>query len=332
MFLGRLVLMGCVLVALGTAGTASADPAPATPDTLILATGSVGGTFLPVGHDLAVWWSTACPQYVIRVDTTAGSVDNLDRLVEGKADIAIVGASPFAEVISGWRPWAEAAAEICTIGNLYDDAEQFVVRASLVRVGTLLDLSGLRMYPGPHNSGAEIDTRRVLSTLQIEPRYVYVEDRDKGYSETALALARGDFDAATFSGGVPILAVTELMRRYPGQFVILPFSDHMLRKIDHANLDFDRVFIRKGSYPGQTEKIQTVGGPNLLVAAPHLPAAVIAALDLAVRQGIISPDSGLRVTASHPVLQVLTEDHWDDVPVGARCLETRVALGDGSQD
>ena len=327
---GRFTILTAFVCAL--ASTAPAGVCAAPPDTLILATGSVGGTFLPVGHDLAVYWASACPQYVIRVDTTAGSVDNLDRLVEGHADLAIVGASPFAEVLAGWRPWSDQASEICTIGNLYDDAEQYVVRASLVRVGNLMDLSGLKMYPGPHNSGAEIDTRRVLNTVGVEPRYVYVEDRDKGYSETAEALARGDFDAATFSGGVPILAVTELFRRHPGEFVILPFSDHMLRKIDHARLDFGHVVIRKGSYPGQKEPIQTVGGPNLLVAAPHVAPEVVAALDRAVRRGIAEEGDGLRVSAAHPVLQALTEEFWDTLPVGQRCATAHAAPGSGSQD
>jgi TRAP transporter TAXI family solute receptor len=300
------------------------------PDTLRLATGSVGGTFLPVGHDLAIWWSAQVPGVVIQVDTTAGSVENLDRLVSGGADLAVVGASPFREVLEGWRPFADEATEICTMGTLYNDAEQFVVRASLVRVGTLLDLNGLKMYPGPHNSGAEIDTRRVLTVLGIEPRYVYVEDRDKSYNEAANALARGDFDAATFSGGVPIEAVTDLFRRHPGEFVILPFSDHMLRKIKHNQLDFGAVVIRRGSYPGQAEAIQTVGGPNLLVARPGMDPQILARLDQAIRSGITELGEGLRVRASHPVLQALTLELWDDCPVGERCPGCGDAAIDGS--
>ncbi len=291
----------------------------------------MGGTFLPVGHDLAVWWASTVPGVVIKVDTTSGSVDNLDRLVDGHADLAIVGSSPFQEVLDGWRPFAEEAGAICTVGNLYDDAEQFVVRASLVRAEDLMDLSGLRMYPGPHNSGAEIDTRRILNTIGIEPRFVYAEERTKGYTETAEALARGDFDAATFSGGVPIYAVTNLMRRHPGEFVILPFSDHMLRKIRHAGLDFGRVVIRRGSYPGQTEDIQTVGGPNLLVAAPGVPAEIVEALDRAIRLGIAKAGEGLRVPASHLVLQVLDEEHWDTIPAGDRCQAGTDRQAEGSQ-
>jgi TRAP transporter TAXI family solute receptor len=312
-----------VLATLVVIGLAAFVPAAGAepPDTLRLATGSVGGTFLPVGYDLAVWFSTALPEIVVRVDTTAGSVENLDRLVSGDADLAIVGSSPFGEVLHGWRPFSDEAGEICTLGNLYVDAEQFVVRGSLVRVGNLLDLNGLKMYPGPYNSGAEIDTRRLLTALGIEPRYVYVEERDKGYAATAEALARGDFDAATFSGGVPIQAVTDLFRRHPGEFLILPFTRHMLLKIRHNKLDFEGVKIRKGRYPGQTEDIQTVGGPNLLVAAPGLPRETLIALDQAIRDGIAEPGVGLRVSASHPVLQALTVEHWEDIPVGEWCLE-----------
>ena len=112
--------------------------AEAQPDTLRLATGSMGGTFLPVGGDLAAWWSKVIPNLVVIPEISAGSVDNLDRLISGTADIAIVGSSPFREVLNGWGTLSDDAKSICSLGTLYIDAEQFVVRTSLVRVGNLL--------------------------------------------------------------------------------------------------------------------------------------------------------------------------------------------------
>ncbi len=293
---------------------------PGYRDTLRLATGSVGGTFLPVGRELADWWNAQLTDVVVVVDTTAGSVENLDRLVNGEADLAIVGESPFREVVEGRRTFSDQARRICTLGSLYDDAEQYVARASLVRVGNILDLNGLLMYPGPHNSGGEIDTRLILSTLGIEPRYVYVDERDKGYSAAAEALARGDFDAATFSGGVPIQAVTDLFREHPGEFVILPFSRHMLNKLRYYQPDFEGVMIHPAAYPGLDGEVPTVGGPNLLVACPRLDPAVAAELDRAVRRGIAEPGKGLRASTSHPVLQVLDRARWAEVPETARCV------------
>lgn len=291
----------------------------ASPDTLRLATGSDGGTFLPVGHDLAAWWEQEIPGLVVIVDTTSGSVDNLDRLVSGEADLAIVGGSPFREVLGGWGTMADEAELICTLGTLYRDAEQFVVRKSFIRVGNLLDLNGLLMYPGPHNSGGEVDTRLILTTLGIEPQYVYREDRDKGYHDAAEALERGEFDAATFSGGVPIQAVTDLFKNHPGEFEILPFSRHMLRKLMHFENDFEGVVIPAGSYPGQENDVQAVGGPNLLVAKPKINPRLVARLLLAFERGIHTPGQGLRAESSHPVLQALTPELFHEIPVGDRC-------------
>jgi hypothetical protein len=297
----------------------------AVSDTLRLATGSVGGTFLPVGHELAAWFEARIPGLTVLPDTTAGSVDNLDRMISGTADIAIVGSSPFREVLEGWGTLSDEAHTVCTLGTLYVDAEQFVVRSSLVRVGTLLDLNGLLMYPGPHQSGGEIDTRRILSVLGIEPRFVYVDERDKGYAAAAAAIVRGDFDAATFSGGVPIQAVAELFERHPGEYQILPFSRHMLRRLQHYEEDFEGVVIRSRSYPGMEEDVATVGGPNLLVAAPHVESRILVALDRAVREGIQKPGAGIRGKASHPVLQALDAELWGQGPVGARCFDPRMA-------
>lgn len=320
--LARAGILALAVICLAPLSSHGKNPKPIT---LRLATGSVGGTFLPVGQDLALWWAKTLPDISIEVLTTAGSVDNLKRLVTGKADIAIVGSSPFREVLDGWGTRSDEAQFICTVGTLYRDAEQFVVRSSLVRVGNLLDLTGLLMYPGPHGSGGEIDTRRIMTVLGIEPQFVYVEERTKGYTAAAAALARGDFDAATFSGGVPIQAVTELFRDHPGEFQILPFSRHMLRRLKHYEEDFEGVVIRSGSYPGVSEDIQAVGGPNVLVAAPTVPIEVVRALERALRQGIETPGKGLRVETSHAVLQALDLALWREDAVGSRCIEQGLA-------
>jgi TRAP transporter TAXI family solute receptor len=299
--------------------------AAAPPDTLRIATGSVGGTFLPVGRDLASWFEATIPGLTVIADTTAGSVDNLDRLSSGRAELGIVGSSPFREVLAGWGALSDEAKTICTLGTLYADAEQYVVRASLMRANNLLDLSGLLMYPGPHGSGAEVDTRHILSVLEIEPRFVYVDERDKGYAAAAEALSRGDFDAATFSGGVPIRAVTDLFNKHPGEYRILPFSRHMLNKLQHDDANFERVVIRKGSYPGMEEDVQTVGGPNLLVAAPGLDPVLLARLDRAVRDGIRVPGKGLRIAQNHLVLQALDIELWNERPAGLGCTQNGVA-------
>jgi hypothetical protein len=308
---------------------ASAQAVSGRPDTLRIATGSAGGTFLPVGHDLVAWWAQCLPDLVVLCDTTAGSAENLDRLESGEADLAIVGSSPFREILDRWRIRGRETEPLCALGTLYIDAEQYVVRSSLVRVGNLIDLNGLLMYPGPHQSGAEIDTRRILDLLGIEPRYVYAEERDKGYTAAARALVRGDFDAVTFSGGVPIEAVEALFAEHPGEFRILPFSRHMLNKLQTRDGDFDGVVIRRASYPGMGEDVQTVGGPNLLVAGPRVPAHLLAALDGAVRAGVRNPGQGLRRAGSHPVLQALDLELWQLRSVGGGCPGMGLADRDG---
>ncbi len=312
----------CVFLALlaGTAAWCAPAESPfGSPDTLRLATGSVGGTFLPVGHDLSAWLTSAIPGIVVVVDTTAGSVDNMDRLLRGRSDIGIVAGHPLREVLDGRGMMADEALALCTVGPLYADAEQLVVRSSLVRAGNLLDLSGLLMYPGPHNSGGEIDTRRILTALGIEPRYVYVDERDKGYTAAAEALVNGSFDACTFSGGVPIRALTELFENHPGEFEILPFTRHMLNRLRHYEKGFEGVVIHPEDYPGLTRDIQSVGGPNMLVAGPHLSEEIVTALDAAIRQGIALPGRGLRAQEAHPVLQALDAALWNQTPVGKRC-------------
>ena len=85
--------------------------------------------------------------------------------------------------------------------------------------------------------------------------------------------------------------------------------------------------IRAGTYPGQDEDIRAVGGPNLLVASPHLPVETLLALDRAVRDGIEQPATGLRAGDHHPVLQALNLDQWEEAAVGARCTDAAAVGG-----
>lgn len=303
-----------IWIALGLLAAVSATAG----EPLRLATGSAGGTFLPVGHDLAAFWERELGVEVV-VDTTAGSIENLRRLAAGEADLAIVGGSPFLEELEGWATRAEDASRLCAMGTLYIDAEQFVIRTDLVVAGNLLDLNGVHMYPGPQQSGGEVDTRTILTALGIEPRYVYAEDRDKGYTAAAGALVSGEFDAATFSGGVPIQAVGELFAAHPGEYTILPFSRHMLQRLRHAHPEFEGVVIDAASYPGQLDPVQAVGGPNLLVAAPHLADALRSQLGRTIRLAISEPGRNLRDPGHHAVLQSLTPELWRQVPVGNPC-------------
>ncbi|NNF07308.1 MAG: TAXI family TRAP transporter solute-binding subunit [Candidatus Eisenbacteria bacterium] len=309
------------------ADSVSSEQSPPTPSEtkiqLRLATGSHGGTFLPVGHDIANWLNANQTTFEVVVDTTAGSVDNLSRLIQGEADLAIVGSSPFRKVLEdqGRLALARGAQGLLVMGSLYDDAEQFVVKTSMVRANSMLDLNGLLMYPGPRNSGGEVDTRTVMQTLGVEPRYVYPVERTKGYLEAAEALARGDYDACTFSGGVPIIAVEKLFADHPGEFCILPFTRHQLSKVKHASLDFEPVTIPANSYPGLKNDLRSVGGPNLLITRGDLDPELLRLIDATIRAGIQDEREGLREKESHPVLQILTESHWDIVPEGVPALE-----------
>ncbi|WP_231114328.1 TAXI family TRAP transporter solute-binding subunit [Lentzea aerocolonigenes] len=166
---------------------------------ITMATGSEGGVYYRLGNGLADIWSgrlgIARPQVVV----TAGSKDNVTRLVHDQAQVGFSQADALEEV--------EGSSKLRALARMHDDYLQVIVRNDLP-VTKLGQLSGLRVSVGAPESGVEIIANRVLKSFQITPQTTL----NLGLEESARWMTEGRLDAFFWSGGLPSPAITGLTK------------------------------------------------------------------------------------------------------------------------
>lgn len=195
------------LAAAALAATCSPAPPGATTQRISIATGGTGGVYYVYGGALAQVLSRDLPGVEATAEVTAASVENLNFLAQGSADLAFSLEDTAADAMAG-RGRFPASLPVCALASLYDNVTHIVVKAD-GPVHAITDLRGRRVSLGSPNSGTEVIAERVLQAAGLDPARDVTPER-LGVSESAAALADGRVDAFFWSGGLPTAAVMEL--------------------------------------------------------------------------------------------------------------------------
>lgn len=211
---GPVVGRRAVLRGLGALGLLLAAAACATPFAdlrLRVATGGRQGEYFRLGMALAEAWTTGLgltdpPEVLL----TAGSVDNLERLAAGAADIAFSQVDTAADQLVR-DPHAPRVPR--ALARIYDDVVHVVVPASSPVV-SLAGLRGARVSVGAAGSGYFPIAQRLLTAAGLSPDTDVRAER-LALAESAMALRDGRIDAFFWSGALPTLGVTALAATIP---------------------------------------------------------------------------------------------------------------------
>ena len=186
---------------------------PAPPSRIVLATGQPGGTYDTLGREYA----NQLRRQGLRVEIvqTNGSVDNLERLIQGKVDLAFAqgGTSGLVsdpqEVLRG-------------LAAIYLEPLWVFYRGE-PRGELLSALAGRRIAIGPESSGTEAVSRVILHENGIDARTAHLVNLTT--AEARLQLEAGKLDAMFLVGSYQDPAVQALLRRKDVQ--LLDFSRNM---------------------------------------------------------------------------------------------------------
>jgi TRAP transporter TAXI family solute receptor len=278
----RAVVLGVVLTLL-TASGAWAVLSPREDDaprgTVVITTGQQRGVYYSWATTLARETQQAYPRLRVKVLGSSGSLDNIERVANGVADVGLTTEDATEDRTAGTglaaSPGATATAqpvdrsELVALARVYDDYVHVVVRAD-GPVQSLADLRGRPVAVGQPLSGVAFVAKRVLQEARVE-----VVPHALELSEATQALAEREVDAVFWSGGLPTGAVTDLARRV--RLRLLPLdtvSEQMRAKYGVA---YRPAQIPAGSY-GLSAPVATLASPNLLVARRDADPAIVTAL------------------------------------------------------
>ncbi|WP_080736049.1 TAXI family TRAP transporter solute-binding subunit [Rhodococcoides fascians] len=238
-------------------GACASDP----PMQLRLAAGEVGGFFWEFSGLLSDAAAGLSEVEVVPL-TTSGSLDNLDALISGRAELAMT-------LIDA--AYSHPSTDLAAVGCVYENYFQVAVRADSIILAAS-DLRGRRVSTGAPGSGATVLSHRILDAAGVSGPDAVREVR-LSMSSAATALSDNEIDAVMWAGGLPTPAFDD-----PRAEIRLLDLGSLVPNLRRAfGTAYEAVPVPANVY-GRHLGVTTVGIPNLLLAHPDVPNRVVAAL------------------------------------------------------
>ncbi|MEW9503097.1 TAXI family TRAP transporter solute-binding subunit [Jeotgalibacillus marinus] len=264
----KLVMLASLLVVLS-----ACSPGGGTGDGnqfITIATASTGGTYYPIGVGLGNLWSQELKEEGINASgqSSAGSIENIDLMKEGEAHFSILQGLMTDQAYNGEGSFeGKAYEDLRTISMIWPNVEHFVLKDSEIETGTIADIEGTSFSVGPQASGTEQSTLVIMEGLGLTKDHITPEYL--GYDDTISAMRDGRLDGGSLPAGVPVAAITDMYASNVGASV-LEVSDEQFEQITDISNAWYQYTIPAETYPNQTEDIETIAQPNILVATIDL--------------------------------------------------------------
>ncbi len=217
-----LAMLGVAVLGLGQYATANTEL-----KFFRIGTASTAGTYFPIGgvlanaishppgsRECARGGSCGVPGMIATVQSTEGSVDNVNLLDQGRVESALIQAD-----VAYWAHSGEGLFEergpvegIRAIANLYPEAIHLVVRAGM-GVRQVEDLKGLRISLDAEGSGTRADATLILDAYDVGLDEIEVYELPAG--ESADMMREDELDGFFFVAGTPARAISNLAREVP---------------------------------------------------------------------------------------------------------------------
>lgn len=241
----------------------------------IMATATTGGTFYPVGVALATLVKVKLePTQGISLSaiSSAGSGENLKLMDEKQVQFSILQGLYGGWAVNGTGDVPKKYDNIRSVGMLWLNVEHFVLHNRHVTTGTIADIGNMGnagFSIGARNSGTEGSGRQILNGVGIDPDKLNLTYM--GYGPSAEAMQNGNIRGMNIPAGAPAAAVTSAFANMASDIKVLDFTDEQIKQINSEFELWTRFVIPAGTYPGQTEDINTVAQPNILTVNADVP-------------------------------------------------------------
>ncbi|QCK88496.1 TAXI family TRAP transporter solute-binding subunit [Phreatobacter aquaticus] len=239
---------------------------------LTVATGGTGGVYFVYGGGLARVLTEKLPNTQVTAQVTGGSVDNINLVTSGDADLGFSTLDSVVDALNGVAAYTQGGKrDVKVVAVLYDNVMHVVGQPSL---NSIADMKGKRIGVGSAGSSTEGWADRMLEAAGLNPKTDITRD-NLGVAECANALADGKIAGFFWGGGVPTAAVRDLAQGGRTPMKLLN-SDKELVALDRKYPGLYRSSVMPpNSYAGQTQPVSGVGVANVMVVDGKAPAALV---------------------------------------------------------
>ncbi|MFS0863587.1 TAXI family TRAP transporter solute-binding subunit [Fredinandcohnia sp. 179-A 10B2 NHS] len=238
----------------GTGNTETVD--------LLMGTGSQGGTYFPLGAEMANVWNNNIENVNVTSTESGASVENLAKISNGEFDLGMTVNLPAYNALNGTGDFEGKKVEnFAFIGHIYPEVLQIITRES-TGVETIADLKGKRIAIGPPGSGTQTATKAVLAAYGINDGDY--EAYQEGFGDAKSKLQDGTIDASFGLLGLPDAGIDELQASVK-DVKFLEVTGAELAKVEESS-GYTGYTIKAGSYEWLKEDANVVSAYAVLVA------------------------------------------------------------------
>lgn len=268
--------------------------------TVVIGTGGKTGVYYPVGVALCdiVNRGRADNGLTCRVESTGGSVDNIQKIQDGELNFGIVQSDILYYAVNGFGPFKDrgADAQLRAVVSLHTEAFTVLARAD-AGIRTFDDLKGKRVNIGNPGSGQHT-FMELFMKVKGWGADVFASTMELPADEQAAALCEGKVDAVVFVVGHPNAAIKNAATAC--ETVLVDVHGPAVHKLLDTYPYFVQAVIPGRKYPGAPASTPTFGVSAVLVT----PAKTLDKAVLALTRTIFNSFSDLKF--SHPALFALT--------------------------
>lgn len=243
----------------------AASPLVLSAEILTIATGSVAGLYYPSGGAVCrIFNLLAKGDIKCIVESTPGSVYNLNAVEGGLNDFAFVQANELSEYLKAKKVQNQNS-NIMTMFPLYTEAFALVVSKDS-GIKSVLDLKGKKINIGIDGSGV----RNFISTLMQELGFKstdFASILSESQSSVEHLLCNSAIDASIVISGQPSNSLQNLTENCGA--MVIPIPDNIIRQIMDKSDFYVAYTIPAGMYARHAYDIPTIGTKTIMITSKY---------------------------------------------------------------
>nr|WP_244516686.1 TAXI family TRAP transporter solute-binding subunit [Alkalicoccus daliensis] len=230
-----------------------------------LGTGSTGGTYYPLGQEIATTINNNIENFDdfdLSAVSSGASVDNIVSIYQGEMDLGMTVHLPALDALTGDGDFE--GVEINNfgfMGHIYPEVMQIVVPADS-GFETVADLEGASIAIGPPGSGTQAAARLILEAYGLEEGDY--EAFEEGFDDAQGRIQDGQLDASFGLLGLPAGGIEELA--VSADVELLSLTDEGIAYVEE-NSGYAAFDIPGDSYDFMEEDVQAITAYAILVGS-----------------------------------------------------------------
>ncbi|MFT7371483.1 MAG: TRAP transporter TAXI family solute receptor [Oleiphilaceae bacterium] len=254
---------------------------------MIVGTGGVTGVYYPTGGAICRMINRLRLEHGIRcgVESTLGSVYNLEKVRERDLDMAVVQSDWQFHAYNGSSEFQTDGPDkdLRSVFSLYSEPFTIVARKDS-GIKAFADLKGKRINLGNLGSGHRA-TMEVLMKEMGWTRSMFSHVSEVKSSDQAKALCNNEFDAMVFMVGHPSASIKEATTACDS--ILLDVTGKAVEKMVNNNAYYREATIPAGMYRGTDREVKTFGVGATFVASRLTPDEVVYQLTKVVFENLL---------------------------------------------